>query len=80
MLAEAVMNYRKAISIDPEDEILYFNLARACFEKGERQEAAVHLAAALRLKKDFAEAKEFLAVISTAIPQTSDAVPSTQPP
>ena len=80
MLAEAVMNYRKAISIDPEDEVLYFNLARACFEKGERQEAAVHLAAALRLKKDFAEAKEFLAVISTAIPQASDAVPSTQPP
>jgi tetratricopeptide (TPR) repeat protein len=79
MLAEAIMNYRKAISIDPEDEVLYFNLARACFEQGEPQEAANHLAAALRLKPDFAEAKEFLAVISAAIPQACNAIPSAQP-
>jgi len=79
LLAEAIMNYRKAISIDPEDEVLYFNLARACFEQGERQEAAGHLAAALRLKPEFKEAKELLVVVSTPIPTESNAVSPPQP-
>jgi tetratricopeptide (TPR) repeat protein len=34
MYGEAIRNYRKALSIDPEDEVLYFNLARAFFEQG----------------------------------------------
>jgi tetratricopeptide (TPR) repeat protein len=78
MLAEAVLNYRKAISIDPDDEVLYFNLARACFEQGGRQEAAGYLKAALTLKPDFAEAKELFAVISPAIPPGTDAALSAQ--
>lgn len=64
MFAEAMINYRKAISIDPEDEVLYFNLARACFEMGGHERATEYLKTALRLKPDFTEASEWLAVIS----------------
>ena len=79
MLAEAIMNYRKAIAIDPDDEVLYFNLARACFEQGKYQEAAGHLAAALRLKPDFTEAKEFFTSLSPSGPQENNFPSSPQP-
>ena len=53
----AIENYRKAISIDPKDEVLYFNMARALSEKGETAEAIQNLEKAISLKPDFIEAK-----------------------
>jgi len=56
----AIENYNKAISLDPEDPALYFNLARAYKEKGETTEATKNLKKALELKPDFNEAKALL--------------------
>ncbi len=64
LFEEAIMNYRKAISIDPDDEVLYYNLARAFFEQGNHHEAADLLKTALGLKPDFQEALAFLDSIS----------------
>jgi len=63
MFQEAISNYLKAISIDPKDEILYYNLGRAHYEEGKREEAIDHLNQALTLKPDFHEALEFLSKI-----------------
>lgn len=63
MFEEAISNYRKAISIDPNDEILYYNLGRAYFEQGDREKAADQLKSALTKKPDFSDAQEFLSKI-----------------
>jgi len=63
MFEEAISNYLKAISIDPKDEVLYYNLGRAFYEEGKREEAIQHLKQALTLKSDFREASEFLSKI-----------------
>jgi tetratricopeptide (TPR) repeat protein len=63
MFEEAISNYRKAISIDPNDEILYYNLGRAYFEQGDREKAVVQLKSALTKKPDFSDAQEFLSKI-----------------
>ena len=63
MFEEAISNYRKAISIDPNDEILYYNLGRAYFEQGDREKAADQLKSALTIKPDFSDAQEFLSKI-----------------
>jgi tetratricopeptide (TPR) repeat protein len=60
LYAEAIMNYRKAIAIDPHDEVLFFNLARAFFEQGDHREAVDYLKTALGIKPDFKEAVVFL--------------------
>jgi len=57
---EAILNYQKAITIDSADEILYYNLARAFFEKGDHGKASELLQTALRIKSDFREAIMFL--------------------
>ncbi|MBI5179711.1 MAG: tetratricopeptide repeat protein [Nitrospinae bacterium] len=60
MHKEALENYRKALEMDPADEALYFNMARAFKEAGNKAEAAESIKKALELKPDFAEAKELL--------------------
>lgn len=62
----AVENYMKAVEIDPDDEALYFNLARAFHEGGKVSEAAEHLKKALQIKPDFNEAKLLLNAITKA--------------
>jgi tetratricopeptide (TPR) repeat protein len=57
---EAVSNYVKAIAIDPEDPVLYYNLGRVYYEKKDREESIEQLTRALALKEDFQEAREFL--------------------
>jgi tetratricopeptide (TPR) repeat protein len=57
---EAVSNYGKAIVIDPDDPVLYYNLGRAFYEKKDREGAIEQLIKALALKADFQEAREFL--------------------
>lgn len=63
MFQEAISNYLRAISIDPKDEVLYYNLGRAFYEEGRRKEAIDHLKHALTIKPDFQEAREFLEMI-----------------
>jgi tetratricopeptide (TPR) repeat protein len=57
---EAIANYTKAIAIDSEDPVLYYNLGRAYYEKKDREESIEQLTKALTLKDDFKEARDFL--------------------
>ncbi len=63
MFQEAISNYLKAISIDPKDEVLYYNLGRVHYEEGKYVEAVDQLKHALTIKPDFQEAQEFLSKI-----------------
>ena len=65
MFEEALSNYLKAISIDPSDEVLYYNLGRVYYEKKEHEKAIEQLTLALSLKPDFKEAQEFLSKIQS---------------
>lgn len=56
----AIENYNKAIAIDPGDEALYFNIARAYKESGNEEEALRNLKKALELRPDFKEARMLL--------------------
>lgn len=67
----AIDSYEKAISLDPKDEALYFNLGRAYGIKGSSiedakecieilQKAIGILQEALSIKTDFSEAKEYM--------------------
>lgn len=57
---QAIEQYRKAISLDPGDEVLYYNMARAYWEWGQRTNALCSLRQALELQPHFPEAHEFL--------------------
>lgn len=65
MFEEAIMNYLKSISIDPNDEVLYYNLGRAYFEKGEYEKSVDQFKRALMIKPDFKEAEQFLSKIQS---------------
>jgi tetratricopeptide (TPR) repeat protein len=56
---EAVKNYTKAISVSPQDENLYYNMARAYFEAGKQQIAEGFLGKALKINPEFKEGKTF---------------------
>jgi len=60
----AISNYVKAIEIDPDDEALYFNIARALHENGKGDEATKYLQKAMEIKPDFNEAKLLYGVIT----------------
>jgi len=53
----AIENYEKAISIDPDDEALYFNMGRAYYSSGNNEKAKESLDKAISLNADFSEAK-----------------------
>ncbi len=63
----AINNYNKALAIDPNDEILYYNLARAYFEKQDLENTKKSLEKALEINPDFSEAKKFLNFINKRI-------------
>ena len=65
MYDEAIGNYEKAISIDPKDENLYYNLGRAYKETGDYKTAYEKVKKALELKPDFKEAQEYLEFLKT---------------
>jgi len=56
MFDDAVRNYTKAIEIDPKDEAIYFNMARAYNDGGKKDKAMQSIKKALELKPDFKEA------------------------
>lgn len=60
----AIENYQKALSIDKDDEALYFNIARAYHGKGEVEGATENLKKALEINPDFQEAKLLYNVLS----------------
>jgi len=52
---KAILEYKKALTVSPRDENLYYNLARAYFEKGEKKNAEASIGQALKLNPDFEE-------------------------
>jgi tetratricopeptide (TPR) repeat protein len=56
---EAVKNYSQAMSISPQDENLYYNIARAYFEEGKPEKAEEFLGKALLINPEFKEGKVF---------------------
>ncbi len=65
MFEDAVRNYSKAMEIDADDEALYYNMARAYKDWGNKKEAKESISKALELKPDFKEAIEFLKNLQT---------------
>ncbi len=57
---EATDYYQKAIHLSPNDENLFFNLARAAFEKGDAAKAREAIYKALAISPEFVEGKRFL--------------------
>lgn len=64
---EALDYYNKAISIDPDDEALHYNLARLHKDCNKYQEAMNVIKKALKIKPDFEEGKEFHAWLQTRL-------------
>jgi tetratricopeptide (TPR) repeat protein len=60
MYDQALEYYRKALSIAPDDENLYFNMARSFYEKGDLTRTVKILEKALSLNPGFAEAQQLL--------------------
>ncbi len=58
---EAVRYYSRAVELCPTDENLYLNMARADFDKGDREGAFLYLKRTLELNPDQSEARAFLA-------------------
>lgn len=63
LLDDAIRFYRKALEVNSQDDHLHFNIARAFYDKGLRQECLNHLYDALRLNPTFMEASEFLDMV-----------------
>lgn len=65
----AVSEFRKIVSLCPDDEGLYYNLARAYLEKKEYASAHDTIMEALRLNPDFPEGEKLLAFIERQMEQ-----------
>ena len=63
LLDQAVDYYARALEITQNDENLYYNIARAYFERGDVAESIKNLRKALDIYPDFGEAKQFLEYI-----------------
>jgi len=62
-LAGAIQAYKQAIALTPDDENIYFNIAKACFTFGQREKAKKYIREALDLNPEFHEARRLLAVL-----------------
>ena len=63
---EAIINYQKALEIDPREENLHYNLARARLSAGDRPGALESLRHALEIEPDFKEAASLLKKVKAA--------------
>jgi tetratricopeptide (TPR) repeat protein len=63
MLEEALSNYQKAVTISPQDEHLYFNVARIYYDIKEWNNALVWLKKALEINPHFRDAMSFQTLI-----------------
>jgi len=66
MYDEALANYMKALEISPQDENLYFNIARLYYDKEDPDKAQEWLEKALNVNPDFREARQFKDVLAAA--------------
>ena len=66
MYDEALANYMKALEISPQDENLYFNIARLYYDKEDGSKAQEWLDKALNINPDFREARQFKDVLAAA--------------
>lgn len=57
---QAVEYYSRALEMTTDDENLYYNIARAYYERGDRDECRENLEKALQLNPDFDSAQQFL--------------------
>jgi tetratricopeptide (TPR) repeat protein len=67
MYDEAVAYFERGLEFDTEDENLFFNAARANYEKGNYHECARNLAASLDLNAAAGEAREFARYLATNV-------------
>ncbi|WP_285907575.1 tetratricopeptide repeat protein [Pseudodesulfovibrio pelocollis] len=63
LLDQAVEYYERALQLTDSDENLHYNIARAYFERGDRDQCLAHLHRALELNPRFEEARKFLAYV-----------------
>ncbi|QJB58406.1 tetratricopeptide repeat protein [Pseudodesulfovibrio sp. zrk46] len=61
LLDQAVDYYTRALEMAPHDENLFYNIARAYFERGDKEDCVTNLQKALEINPYFEEAKAFLA-------------------
>ncbi|MBF0510276.1 MAG: tetratricopeptide repeat protein [Deltaproteobacteria bacterium] len=66
----SLRSYVKALKCDPGDEHLYYNLARALYEKGDQEKACRVLKNAIRLNPEFKDGETLLAYYEKHPPQT----------
>jgi len=52
---KAIIEYKKALSISPDDENLYYNLARAYIESGQKKNAEICAGQAIQINPQFRE-------------------------
>ena len=64
LLDQAVDYYARALEITTDDENLYYNMARAYFERGDKEDCAKNLKKALELSPGFEEAQKFMEYIN----------------
>jgi tetratricopeptide (TPR) repeat protein len=56
----AISEYKRVLNVHPDDEGIYYNIARAFYEKGDMEPARRNLESALRINPGFDEARRFL--------------------
>lgn len=59
----AILHFKRAVELSPEDAHAHFNLARVYYELGNLNEAEQHLERALSISPDFNVATKFLGLI-----------------
>lgn len=65
---QAVEYYTRALEMTIDDENLYYNIARAYYERGDRDECKEHLEKALQINPSFEAAKQFLEFLESKGP------------
>lgn len=64
MSISMVRIFKKALTVSPNDENLYYNLARAYIEIGEKKNAKATIEQALKINPDFREGLKLFKYIS----------------
>ncbi len=62
---KAIAEFRKALALYPDDEGLYYNIARAYFEKKEWEAAEAAIAQGIAINPEFHEGKQLLSYIKS---------------
>ncbi len=57
---EAIQEYRKALAVAPNDEVLYYNIGRALLDDQQREAAIIAFRKALQIDPEFKECREIL--------------------